>query len=119
MGRIPNGADLVQLGEGAALCISMSFHGCILSGMAGIPFIPVTDGAYYDHKYRGFDKYGDGQPVPLVELLNCDPEADASAIMEFYRHFDSRAAAGMRVQAAELMEAWYDSIAAEIQKIRA
>lgn len=114
LGRIAHGQKLAELGRTAAACISMSFHGCILSGMAGIPFVPVTDGRYYDHKYVGFDKYGDGQRLPLIQLRECGP-ADADQVLHYLAHFDRAAALRQRVRAAECLEAYYDRIAATVR----
>ncbi len=110
LGRMADGRQLADLGREASACISMSFHGCILSGMAGIPFVPVTDGRYYDHKYIGFDKYGDGQQLPVIQLRGCDPLADAVRVLNYVEHFDRLAAMDRRRQAAERLESYYDEI---------
>lgn len=114
IGRVADGQQLAELGQSAAACISMSFHGCILSGMAGIPFVPITDGTYYDHKYIGFDKYGDGQALPIVQLLGCSPKDDADRVLEYLTHFACEAAARQRLRAAERLESYYDQIARDV-----
>ena len=96
----------------------MSFHGCILSGFAGIPAVPVSAGAYYDRKYVGFDRYGDGRPVPIVRLDGQAPP-DPSRVVDYVRRYDAAAAGERRRAAARDLEAYYRSIAAAVGRARA
>jgi len=110
IGRVATEHELMALASNAYGCISMSFHGCILSGFRGIPALPITAGVYYDHKYIGFDQYGDGQPIPILSLARPTSDDEISAVVGYLKTYDARAAARKRERAAELIEAYYQTI---------
>jgi polysaccharide pyruvyl transferase WcaK-like protein len=110
VGRVASEHELMALAGKAYGCISMSFHGCILCGFRGIPAIPITSGAYYDHKYIGFDQYGDGQPIPILSLARPTSDDEVGAVVSYLKTYDAGAAARRRTRAAELIEAYYQSI---------
>ena len=105
-GRVDTDADLFRLAEESYACVSMSFHGCILCTVRGIPAVPLVDGFYYEHKYSDFDIYGDGQPVPLIRLA--DATASVNPVLDYMRNFDASAAALGRTEACRLVERFYD-----------
>lgn len=109
-GRVADEHALMALADGAYGCISMSFHGCILSSFRGIPSIPITSGAYYDYKYIGFDQYGDGRPIPVPSLSRPSTEREIAQIVDYLRDYDAHAAARRREAAAEKIERYYRSI---------
>jgi polysaccharide pyruvyl transferase WcaK-like protein len=110
IGRIEDEHALFRLAQRAQLVVSMSFHGCILSGIAGAPFVPVTEGRYYDHKYVDFDRYTGGQGVPLLALSDIDPDADADRIEAYVRRFDVERVRAARVMADRQLDAFYRGI---------
>lgn len=110
IGRVGSEHELMALASRAYGCISMSFHGCILSGFKGIPAMPITSGRYYDHKYIGFDQYGDGQAIPILSLAEPASEAEVDAAVSYLKTYDAGAAAQKRERAAELIESYYQSI---------
>lgn len=112
IGRVSTEHELMALASRAYGCISMSFHGCILSGFKGIPAIPITAGRYYDHKYIGFDQYGDGQPIPILSLAAPASDAEVAAAASYLKSYDAGAAALKRERAAEQIESYYRSIVA-------
>ncbi len=108
-GRVRDEFHLFDLAREAKLTISMSFHGCLLSGIAGSPFIPVTEGNYYDYKYADFDKYTGNQGVPLVSLSRCDPATDLERIAEYVEKFDADRLTETREAASRLADAFYSN----------
>jgi polysaccharide pyruvyl transferase WcaK-like protein len=109
-GRVEDEHVLFGLARHAALVISMSFHGCLLSGIAGAPFVAVTAGSYYDHKYADFDRYTGGQGVPVLTLSDIEPAADADRILAYARRFDVKRVRAVRVAADRQMDAFYREI---------
>ncbi|MDA9982975.1 polysaccharide pyruvyl transferase family protein, partial [Gammaproteobacteria bacterium] len=78
--------DFIHEATKARACISMSFHGAILSMIGGCPSIPVTMGDYYDYKYIGFSSYNPSEPIPLISLAEEASEVIiASSIAYFVR----------------------------------
>lgn len=110
VGRVASEHELMALASRAYGCISMSFHGCILSGFRGIPAIPITAGAYYDHKYIGFDRYGDGQAIPILSLARPANADEVGAVVRYLKSYDAAAAGRLRERAAEQIEDYYQSI---------
>ena len=110
IGRVEDEHALFGLAQRAELVVSMSFHGCILSGIAGAPFVPVTEGRYYDHKYVDFDRYTGGQGVPLLALSDIEPAADADRIETYVRRFDVERMRAARVAADRQMDAFYREV---------
>ena len=90
-------------------CVSMSFHGCLLCAIAGLPTVAVTRGGYYDYKYAEFDRYGDGAPVPVLPLAE-DPPMAADVVVERLRSFDSEGSRAQRERAARAAARFYDSV---------
>ena len=90
-------------------CVSMSFHGCLLCAIAGLPTVAVTRGGYYDYKYAEFDRYGDGAPVPVLPLAE-DPPTAADVVVERLRSFDSEGSRAQRERAARAAARFYDSV---------
>ena len=41
----------------ASLCLSMSYHGCILAVLQGVETVPIVSGEYYSWKFSDFDRY--------------------------------------------------------------
>jgi hypothetical protein len=111
VGRVADEHALMSHAAQAYGCLSMSFHGCILSGFRGIPALPFTSGRYYDYKYIGFDRYGDGRPLPLISLGQRASDAELAAVVAYLRDYDAAAAAQRRARAAEQIEAYYQAIA--------
>ncbi len=109
-GRVADEYELMAVAERAFACISMSFHGCILSSFMGIPSVPITNGAYYDYKYIGFDQYGDGRPVPVLPLDRPVSTSELSSVLGYLRGYDAPEAARRRELAAEKLERYYRSI---------
>lgn len=107
VGRVDDEHALFQLARKAEVVVSMSFHGCILSGIAGVPFVPVTEGRYYDHKYVDFDRYTGGQGVPLLALSEIDVSADFERIREYVRRFDVVQVRSARAIANRQLDSFY------------
>jgi len=108
IGRIRDEYQLIELAQDAQVTISMSFHGCLLAGIGGSPFIPITEGKYYNYKYAGFDKYTGMQGVPIIELTDCEPNEDADRIVEFVNQYDYRKMQVARVEASNLLDEFYN-----------
>jgi hypothetical protein len=115
VGRVRDADYLIALAEKALACISMSFHGCLISGMAGIPYMPVTNGGYYDYKYAGFSKYGDGWQIPLLTLDNRMTDSELENIVSYIKTYDSWKAAVRRKNACEFLEDYYKIIADSVR----
>lgn len=107
IGRVRDEHHLFELARAARVTVSMSFHGCILAGIAGVPFVPVTEGNYYDYKYAEFDKYTANQGVPLVSLSDCNVARDLDRISNFVDRFDPEAVADARHVASDLTDEFY------------
>lgn len=107
VGRVRDEHHLFELASRARAVVSMSFHGCILAGIAGAPFVPVTEGHYYDYKYAGFDKYAGGQRVPVVGLVDCDPVVDLRRIVDFVDGFDPSLMLRARAAASDRADDFY------------
>jgi hypothetical protein len=106
-GRVRDEYHLFELAQEARVTISMSFHGCLLSAIAGAPFVPVTEGVYYNYKYAGFDKYTGGQGTPLVSLSGHDTAADFERVRDFVDRFDASLVCETREAASELTDKFY------------
>ena len=107
VGRVKDEFHLLELARKAAMSVSMSFHGCILAGIGGVPFVPITEGQYYDYKYADFDKYSANQGVPLISLSRCNPEHDADACLEYAQHYHPEAFDACRVAASNQIDDLY------------
>ncbi len=109
VGRVRDEHHLFDLAAKAKLTLSMSFHGCLLAGIAGSPFIPVTEGNYYDYKYADFDKYTGMQGTPLISLSKCEPASDLSRIVQFVEGYRREVFIETRSKASEMADAFYAS----------
>jgi hypothetical protein len=107
--------DLIGWASKAAGTLSMSFHGCVMSMIAGRPAVPVVAGDYYIHKYRDFDRYCGNQGIPVVALDEATDEPSlerlSTKVIDYFKRFDVSRAIGARLKASEQMGAWYHSIA--------
>ena len=109
-------SDIVAIARNAVGAISMSFHGCVLTMLAGRPAVPVTSGGYYDHKYVDFDRYTGGQSVPLIALRDADAGVDESRVVEYFERFSPVTLGECRAKAAEGIDVWYESVITRITK---
>jgi polysaccharide pyruvyl transferase WcaK-like protein len=107
VGRVKDEYELFELAHKAQFALSMSFHGCILSGIAGCPFIPVTEGKYYDHKYVDFNKYTGNQGVPVVSLSNLQVEKTREQIKRYVSQFDISVVEATRQKASGMLDQFY------------
>lgn len=108
---------IVELARKALVTVSMSFHGCILSLIAGTPAIPLSDGKYYDHKYADFAKYLGGQVLPRLGLSGIGA-SDAEAAIEFAAICDLALIADARRTADRGMRQWYEEVAFAVESRR-
>ena len=102
--------ELIQLAGTALGAISMSFHGCILTMLGGVPAVPVSSGGYYDWKYSDFSRYTGSQAVPRLELAGMDPERAAGEVLSYFEAYDPAATAGARVAADRQAVDWYGMV---------
>lgn len=107
IGRVRDEHHLMDLAQDAAVVVSMSFHGCILSGIGGTPFVPIQEGQYYDYKYVDFDKYSGDQSVPLIALAHCDPAGDTKRITDYVGRFRLSRMQEARELACKLVDEFY------------
>ena len=107
VGRVRNEHHLMELAQDAAVVVSMSFHGCILSGIAGAPFVPIYEGQYYDYKYVDFDKYSGEQLVPMISLAKCDATRDAKLVADYVSRFQIARVQRTRERACALADEFY------------
>lgn len=110
IGRVVNEERLFDEAQHARLAVSMSFHGCILCGIAGAPFIPISEGNYYNYKYEGFEKYSNGQNVPIISLLTCDSNRDAGRIIDYVARFEPSRVEAARHRASDLADVFYRGV---------
>lgn len=108
--KLESDQELIDLAAAASGCVSMSFHGCILSMIAGCPAVPITSGGYYDYKYRDFGKYSGDAEHPILDLGSLCRN-DAARVTGFFGRFDAGRVAEIREEAADRMDAWYLSVA--------
>lgn len=109
VGRVKDEFELFELAHKAKFTLSMSFHGCILSGIAGCAFVPVTEGKYYDHKYVDFDKYTGNQGVPIVSLSTLDVKETRAQIATYVSKFDIGQVEQTRLKASGILDSFYSS----------
>ena len=99
--------DLITAATKARGCISMSFHGCILSMIGGCPSIPVTLGDYYDFKYRGFADYNPILPIPLISLAKPVMDKTAQACVDYLQKYNGTAVQAERKRSEKMIShAW-------------
>jgi hypothetical protein len=103
--------ELIALSGSAYGTLSMSFHGCILSMLAGCPAVPLSSGAYYEYKYADFDKYSGGQGVPVLKLGSLTIPEDADRVVGYFERYDPARTSAARGTAAAAIDRWYGSIA--------
>jgi hypothetical protein len=105
---------VVEASAKARATFSMSFHCCVLSLLAGRPAIPVSSGAYYEHKYTDFPRYAGMQESNAVFLGEMKtPEImqrSIDNILRFYNTYQAEQTASARRKAAEELEGWYSNI---------
>ncbi len=116
VGRVKDEYELFELAHKAKFALSMSFHGCILSGIAGCPFVPVTEGKYYDHKYVDFDKYTGGQGVPIVSLSTLDVKETLDQIGAYVSKFDIAQVEQIRLKASVTLDDFYQIALPKVQQ---
>ena len=102
--------DFIELATRAYGTVSMSFHGCVLSMVGGCPAVPVTSEKYYDYKYVDFNRYADGQNVPIISLQDPNPEQAADNIVKYFERYQPGRTTAARERAAAQIEQWYLSI---------
>lgn len=103
----------IDAAKDAYAAVSMSFHGVILSMIAGCPAIPVTHGKYYNHKYIGFEEYNPDTPIPIFHV---DEAADESLVEESVKYietYDPVAVADERRRHNDKIESFYRGILEE------
>jgi hypothetical protein len=103
--------EFIEIAKEAIGTVSMSFHGCVLTMIAGSPAVPVTLGPYYDYKYVDFDRYTGGQNVPIIDLSDFDPLSTVETIDTYFSNFKSSQVATTRVEAGRQLRTWYGSLA--------
>ncbi len=108
IGRVRDEFHLFELANRARFTLSMSFHGCILSGIGGAPFVPVTEGQYYDYKYADFPKYAGDQDTPLIALSDCDVGRDSARIAQYVQSYNPETSQAARDAGDALGKTFYD-----------
>lgn len=102
--------DHIRAAKDAYAAVSMSFHGCILSMIGGCPAIPITHGAYYNHKYIGFEDYNPDTPIPIFYVDDA-PEADfVDQSVQYFETYDAAAVAEERQRHDEKIASFYRDI---------
>lgn len=108
--------DIIESARNAVGVISMSFHGCVLTMLAGRPAVPVSSGDYYHHKYADFDRYTGDQHVPVVSLRNCNPRLESERIFSYLDRFCQESLIRRRNEASRNLRSWYLNIASHLEK---
>jgi polysaccharide pyruvyl transferase WcaK-like protein len=108
--------ELIAAATRARGCISMSFHGCILSMVGGCPSIPVTLGDYYDFKYRGFADYNPVRPIPLLSLAKPADPRTVEQCCEYLQKYENDPVQQERRRSGELIDRAYGRFAEIVQK---
>jgi len=103
----------IQAAKDAYAAVSMSFHGVILSMIAGCPAIPVTHGKYYNHKYIGFEEYNPAADIPIFYVDDAPDQSFVEASVDYIENFDPRAVAEERRRHNEKIESFYQGILEE------
>jgi len=115
-GRVTDDLALVELATRAYGCLSMSFHGCLLSGMSGTPFIPITSGEYYDYKYDDFYKYGSSKlELRAISESDFDKPETLDYVCNYFEHFSPTKLADIRRTANARLDEYYDQILASLR----
>jgi polysaccharide pyruvyl transferase WcaK-like protein len=107
--------DLITAATRARGCISMSFHGCILSMIGGCPSIPVTLGDYYDFKYRGFADYNPSRPIPLLSLARPVDLSTVEQCCDYLQKYENESVQQERKRSGELIDQAYRKFAEAVQ----
>jgi polysaccharide pyruvyl transferase WcaK-like protein len=105
--------DHIEAAKDAYAAVSMSFHGCILSMIGGCPAIPVTHGAYYNHKYIGFEDYNPSADIPIFYVDERPSDDLVEASLRYFKTYDPEAVAAERRRHNENIESYYRSILAD------
>jgi len=107
--------ELIFLAQHALGSISLSFHGCLLSMMAGQPAIPLVITSYYHYKYSDFAKYTGGQVPPLIYLNSTiNIEETVNKICSYFSDYQPEMTARAREKAHMRMSQWYQKIYSEL-----
>jgi len=106
--------DFIRDASYARACISMSFHGVILSMIGGCPSIPVTLGDYYDYKYIGFSGYNPANPVPLISLADEIINTRVDSLVTYFEEFESESIWRERHRLNTLVDSAYSKFANSI-----
>jgi polysaccharide pyruvyl transferase WcaK-like protein len=105
-----NAYDHIEAAREAYAAVSMSFHGVILSMIAGCPAIPVTHGKYYNHKYIGFGDYNPAQDIPIFYVSEPPDATFVEQSIEYCDQYDPEAVAKERRRHNEKIESYYRGI---------
>jgi polysaccharide pyruvyl transferase WcaK-like protein len=108
--------DLITAATRARGCISMSFHGCILSMIGGCPSIPVTLGDYYDFKYCGFADYNPSRPIPLISLASPTTQKMIEPLVDYLQGYDGAAVQKERMRSGEIIQQAYRSFFESVRR---
>ena len=100
----------IEAAKDAYAAVSMSFHGCILSMIAGCPAIPITHGKYYNHKYIGFENYNPDTPIPTFYVDEAPDDTLIERSVDYFRQYDPEAVAGERRRHNKKIDAFYRGI---------
>jgi polysaccharide pyruvyl transferase WcaK-like protein len=103
--------ELMRLCGAAFGVMSMSYHGCVFSMLAGVPAVPVVIGGYYDYKFRDFARYCGGQQWPAFDLSQVNPVESARSILRYFEEYDNGAVVQTRLEAERQRQSWYRSCA--------
>ena len=107
--------DLIHEASRARACISMSFHGVILSMIGGCPSIPVTLGEYYDYKYIGFSNYNPAAPIPLISLSSEFEQSKLKTCISYIEHFAYESVEELRSRSDVSIETTYGQLASALE----
>jgi hypothetical protein len=112
LGLFENEKDLITRMSRAHGTISMSFHGCLFSMIAGTPAVPVSLGGYYSYKYADFNRYTGGQDVPVIQPGDTAVRAEEAAEKArlFFIQYDRKKAVDARRQAHNRIRRWYQTV---------
>jgi len=108
--KINDESQFFEYSESCYGTISMSFHGCILSMISGVPSIPITNGAYYNYKYIDFDRYTGYQEVPIIDLTDFNIEETADRVLNYFSNYNQNLTKEYRQRASNQILDWYKKI---------
>ncbi len=111
------GKELLTIMNAAYGTVSMSFHGCLFSLIAGAAPVPVISGEYYKYKYSDFQKYTGGQSIPFLYLGDFSSVGEeAGRVCYYFKNYSSFLTKKARQEAEKLSDKWYNSIKRRINK---